>query len=40
MGMLIGRQGTLPPQLAADLRATGTTHLVVVSDRTWRSSSA
>lgn len=31
VGMLLGRQGTLPPELAANLRATGTTHLVVVS---------
>ncbi len=31
VGMLLGRQGTLPPELNADLRATGTTHLVVVS---------
>ncbi len=31
VGMLLGRQGTLPTELAANLRATGTTHLVVVS---------
>ncbi|TAJ21989.1 MAG: ComEC/Rec2 family competence protein, partial [Dehalococcoidia bacterium] len=30
-GILIGQHAALPPEVAADLRATGTTHLVVVS---------
>ncbi|MBM4410590.1 MAG: DUF4131 domain-containing protein [Chloroflexi bacterium] len=30
-GILVGERGTLPPEVAADLRATGTTHLIVVS---------
>ena len=30
-GILVGERGTLPPEVAANLRATGTTHLVVVS---------
>ncbi|MSP22934.1 MAG: DUF4131 domain-containing protein [Dehalococcoidia bacterium] len=31
VGMLIGRQGNLAPDLEADFRSTGTSHLVVVS---------
>jgi competence protein ComEC len=31
IGMLLGRQATLAPSLEADLRTTGTSHLVVVS---------
>lgn len=30
-GILVGKRAALPPEVAADLRATGTTHLVVVS---------
>lgn len=30
-GILVGERSALPPEVAADLRATGTTHLVVVS---------